>query len=419
MNRKNLWHITLFLLVATLFFGCAKKEKTAIQEQTQMQLTVPKEEVIEIQLSNSHDYKHKFKLSEIAEEVSYIPLETNEKCLIGGQFSQPVFTEEYIFIESGGVVFQFDRQGKFSRKINSVGQGPSECGARDFVANEKKKLIYIFDNWNLSVYIFDFSGKHIKTIKNPFKEKDGLSPSRIGCDKEGNIFYYFGNSRGNMKYKYVVLNNEGEFLNESPNYTTYNIGKRIMEMSMPSYPIYEVGDICYYFDNFNDTIFQINKDYTTSVAYIVKIPNRLSLEDNLRSGAGDIEYSSLSNKNSFCGVEADERYLYIYHAYNPYGGENRKSFFSLYNKQTKQLTENINTNIKNDWDNGEDILMDPYYQDEDEIYTMLQPFKMKEMLADATKRKEAKFPEKQAALKELVDNMEEDDNPFIMIVKLK
>jgi hypothetical protein len=169
MNRKNLLPITLFLLVAILFFGCAKKGKAVIQEKEHEQVVIPKEgEVIEIQLSGSHDYKHEFKLSEIAEDVSYIPLETNKDCLIGNRFSFPKFTKEFIFIETGGIVFQFDKQGKFIRRINKSGQGPNECYTRDFAVCEKKELIYIFDNWNLSVYIFDFSGKHIKTIKKSF-----------------------------------------------------------------------------------------------------------------------------------------------------------------------------------------------------------------------------------------------------------
>jgi hypothetical protein len=413
----------LYILLILSLIGCAKKEKPVIEEQEQT--LVPKEgEVIEIQLSNSHDYKHEFKLSEIAEEVSYIPLETNKDCLIGNRFSQPVFTTEYIFIETGGIVFQFDKQGKFIRRINKSGQGPTECYTRYFAVCEKKEMIYIFDNFNLSVYIFDFSAKHIKTIKNPFPYKKvgtelERTPDKITCDKEGNIFYIFYNGFGDMRYKFVVMNDEGEILRKSPNYIKYNIEKEVAtHVGTIGCPIYEVGDVYYYNDEFNDTIFRINKDYTTSAAYIIKIPNRLTLEDQVKAGAGIIRFSDLL-KNRLNYAREDKQYIYIYHTYSPSNKDSFKFFLSCYNKQTNQLMENINPNIKNDWDGGENILISSYYQNQDLVYTMLQPFEMKEMLADATNKKEAKFPEKQTALKELVDNMEEDDNPFIMILKLK
>jgi hypothetical protein len=356
--------------------------------------------------------------------VSYIPLETNKDCLIGNSFSFPTFTKEYIFIETGGIVLQFDKQGKFVRRINKNGQGPNECYAREFAVCEKKESIYIFDNWNLSVYIFDFSGKHIKTIKNPFPDKKvGIelerSPSNINCDKEGNIFYSFDNARGDMKYKYAVVNDNGEILHKSPNYIKYNLYMPIISTSVGFSPIYEVGDDCYYSYNFNDTIFRINnEDYTTSAAYIIKLPNRLSLEDYMRVNADDINSSSLSGKIKFHFTKGDKQYLYICLGTNIYSKDS-KHFFSRYNIQTKQLMENINIAVKNDWDGGMDVNMLNDYQQENRVYTMLQPFKMKEMLANGVNKEEAKYPEKQKAFKEMVDNMEEDDNPFIMIVKLK
>jgi hypothetical protein len=416
---RYLLNIILFILLVLSLTECNKKEKAVIQEKEHEQVAVPKErEIIEIQLSGSHNYKHEFKLSEIAEDVSYIPLETNPDCLIGNRFSQPKFTKEYIFIETGGIVFQYDKQGKFIRRINKIGQGPSECYTRYFAVGEKKDLIYILENWRLSIYIFDFSGKYIKTIKNPFEGEKGVQTGDIGCDKEGNLILSFSNFTGDMKYKYVVMDDNGEMLHKSPNYIKYNLDKGIRSISPDSYPIYKVGDDYCYSYTFNDTIFQINKDYTMSASYIIKLPNRLSLEDYMRESALDIDPSFLSNKNMCYGTREDKHSLYVYFGTNIYS-KDYKVFCSCYNKQTRQLIENIDPNIKNDWDGGKDILIDPAFQDEDKIYIMLQPFKMKEMLADATNRKEAKYPEKQKAFKEMVDNMEEDDNPFIMIVKLK
>jgi hypothetical protein len=396
--------------VVCLLSGCAKREQVSQEGK-----------IISIQLPESHDYKHELKLSDIAEDVSYIPLETTSECLIGEDiFDCPKFTKEYIFINFRWVIFQFDKQGKFIRKINKIGQGPTECRAIKFVLCEKKEFIYIFSDRDLSVNIFDFSGKHIKTIKNPFEEETGLIPAYITCDKEGNIYYSFRNCYGDMKNKYVVMNDEGEILHESPNYITCNIGKPIMQIAPSFYPFHETEGIYYYNDDYNDTIFRINKDYTASAAYIVKTPNRLSLEDVLKLEAMDIQQSSLSNKNMLNGVTEDEKYLYLYHGFNGYAADIYNTLLlSRYDKQTNQLMENINPNIKNDWDGGKDMKIQSSYPDNDKVYNMLQPFEMKEMLAAGSGEKEVKYPEKQKALKMLVDSLEEDANPFIMIVKLK
>jgi hypothetical protein len=93
---------------------------------------------------------------------------------------------------------------------------------------------------------------------------------------------------------------------------------------------------------------------------------------------------------------------------------------SIYDKQKKELKENINPEIVNDFDGGTAIKLSDERQNEDSFCVMLQPFKMKETLTSAHFAKaEAKYPEKKAALKSLVNRLEEDDNPVLMIIKLK
>ncbi|GHU63332.1 hypothetical protein FACS1894123_05880 [Bacteroidia bacterium] len=69
MKTKNLIFVVALLLLAACSQGnkkeCYNKQE---KEQRQEQVAVPKEgEILEIQLSGSHDYKHEFKLSEIAD----------------------------------------------------------------------------------------------------------------------------------------------------------------------------------------------------------------------------------------------------------------------------------------------------------------------------------------------------------------
>jgi len=57
----------------------------------------------------------KLKLSDIAESIEYIPLETRDDCLLGN-INGIKFTDEYVFIMGVGDIFQFDHHGKFIRR---------------------------------------------------------------------------------------------------------------------------------------------------------------------------------------------------------------------------------------------------------------------------------------------------------------
>ena len=66
-------------------------------------------------------------LSEFAESIELIPLETTDDCLIGWM-PEIIATEKYYYMISAvGYDFQklyvFDKQGKFVRQISSRGQG--------------------------------------------------------------------------------------------------------------------------------------------------------------------------------------------------------------------------------------------------------------------------------------------------------
>jgi hypothetical protein len=131
-----------------------------------------------IELSNSHRFENEFKLSDIAEDVEYVPLETNDKCLIG-RVSNAVLTEEYIFYGN----FQFDRKGKFIRQVHKTGQGPGEDFIRCTGYDKKNRLIYMYGNYPpYKILVYDFNGKLVKTINNPLKDEP--------FDSEGQLFLF-------------------------------------------------------------------------------------------------------------------------------------------------------------------------------------------------------------------------------------
>jgi hypothetical protein len=74
--KKNKFNICLIMCCLTIS-ACAQNEKPENN----------------IQLSESHDFLNEFKLSDMVDDVNYIPLETNENCLIGRRYSAPHITD--------------------------------------------------------------------------------------------------------------------------------------------------------------------------------------------------------------------------------------------------------------------------------------------------------------------------------------
>ena len=419
----------IFLLLGAI--GCNKKKNNSGKINNSVAVELDNsdcssvEEVIEsitpvtIQLSGSRNYEHTLKFTDMVDKVEYIPLETTEDCLLGDFVELISITENFIFMTSYGILFQFDRQGKFIRQINKHGQGPGECYAISVGLDEKRRLIYILGIRTLSVSVFDFDGKYLKTMKNPIEDESGIhSPSFMGCDSKGNILYTFQNY-GSMKYKYVAVNSEFEILYKCPNYVKYDLKERIFQFGLINYSIYEYNDRSYYSYVYNDTVFRINDDYSCSPAWINRIPNKYTLEDDLKTGARVINYSDLNGKNCVGAIREYKKYIYIYHHLQQ-SIDKFISFLSLYNKQTGQLTENINPLIENDWDGGVDIELNEFMQHENIKYELLQPFDMKEKLTSTHFSKtNAKYPEAQKALQTIVNTILEDDNPVIMIITLK
>ena len=165
-----------------------------------------------------------------------------------------------------------------------------------------------------SIIVFDFDGKYLRTMKNPMaNERDGQKPSYMGCDNQGNILFTFDNVSCDMKYKYVVANNELEILAKCPNYDKYYLKERLLNVMMIAlYPIYEYKSYSYFPNKYNDTVFRINADYSSSPAWIIQIPNKRTLEDDLKLSAELIYYSSLNGKRTFEGIRECNQYVYVY-----------------------------------------------------------------------------------------------------------
>lgn len=106
-------------------------------------------------------------LSGIAKSISYVPLETNPKYLIGNDAVRVKPCGEYIFVsQHEKPVGVFSRTGKFIRTIGSIGKGPGEYNFDyAFWPDSTTRQIYVWNANYSTLMCFTFEGKHMGDIK--------------------------------------------------------------------------------------------------------------------------------------------------------------------------------------------------------------------------------------------------------------
>lgn len=120
-----------------------------------------------------------------------------------------------------------------------------------------------------------------------------------------------------------------------------------------------------------------------------------------------------------------ESKTYLISRYN-YKGKIAYVFISKETGQTATSNFEWNRNVKggipNDLDGGLMFTPDNYYREGDDEFLagIILPFKLKNHVAsDDFKNSTLLYPEKKKALEKLANSLNENDNPVLMLVKLK
>ncbi|MDX2304518.1 MAG: 6-bladed beta-propeller [Microscillaceae bacterium] len=115
-----------------------------------------------------NDIKKNIKYSDFIDQYDFVKLETSENSLIGS-IDEIRCSKQYIFILDMFIskgVFQFDRKGRFIRRVGKVGEGPGEYTSPiSFTIHEKKSKIFILDN-RQKILCFNFDGGYIEQIRS-------------------------------------------------------------------------------------------------------------------------------------------------------------------------------------------------------------------------------------------------------------
>jgi hypothetical protein len=337
-------------------------------------------------------------LSRIAESVEYILLETTDRSLISNIWNNGVsVTPEYFFIHASEGLLQFDSRGKFLRQIGSQGSGPGQYATAfgNIAVNDRLRRIYMPAYMQHKAIVYDYDGNYLGDMPMPDVDNPTLLNDSV-----------FAGSAGNGSI--ALLNTNGDVIRRFPykDEQTEKLGDAFLGMVGFTSTLYRFDGNLFYKYGYGDTIYQIEQ--TAMLPRHIIETGRYALPADLRFEAmnGDAErFAKETSSYMRMGVLEFSRYILLpYTGWgNLFGAEPFR--LAVYDKQTGDCYSVRGDTLRNDIDGGL-----PFYPaipvDDNSVLMIWQASEAVERLAQS---------ERPAQLR----NLDADDNPVLMIVRLK
>ncbi len=422
---RKLFCLVLKIFITIIFItSCKEKNNGSLQ-------------VIEI-INNINNFKS-FTLNNLECNLEYVVLETTpDAMLMDIRFLD--LSEEYIVVSDRDKCLLFERNGNFISKIGRQGRGPGENTYFTLVKIFNDK-IFLPDGLTHIINIFNTEGEFINSLKSP-GEFWGLNSNNWMVLTDSSYLVQIPNHTGTEKIRIAMINNNGEILKKYANttfFTSYDSSR--CRHNRQSY-FYKHETNVFFKDFLNDTIWQINGDHLNPLyvlnlgqykfsydyknldylSYIVKLFEGIFVENIF--GGGEYVWLTIDFNKHY---PLKFRRPYIHPAFGDEREENYK-IIGLFNKLKDDFSlvapSNVDdqiepTGIENDIDGGINF-MPKYAVNDTLLFGWFEPYQLKMYVSsESFKNSTPKYPEKKKELEELAASLDENDNPVLMLVKLK
>ncbi len=402
-SRGAVASFALALTLGLLCMGCSTKKETP--------------QAREVDLSGIWDTPVETRLSEIATDIEYIPLETTTECLLGDPGSiKVVVQEKYIAVNSNGIHL-FDRQGKFLRKIGRIGLGPQEySSSNQFVIDEKGGFIHVLNGNSSRFVTYRITGEFVREI--PLAQNG----SKLILDESGNIGVMFLPNSANLNdsARFEWLNPIGEKVKTIPLYQGRPRDGGDTYSMMAS--LFLESNILTFAEAPFDTLYQLTDEQGWKPKWILntglgKMPREVWLSiDRWADERHDYRSLILNSESS--------RYLF-------FEAENRGKFgIVIYDKNDAQgrwiperesADETRFAEVRNDLDGGLPIRMNILNRADGDVFINL--FSPLDIITHSKDQpisgSSAIKPGLHEKFMKLAGSLKEDDNPVVMMVRMK
>ena len=415
------YSLSMYLLL--LLFSCSTPKES-------------KDDILWIDLQKAEKRSY-LDASEVISNIEYVALETNSQCIVG----EPVVisvSENYILSFSGSNCHLFSRNGHFIRTIGQRGNGPQDY-IGDFYnvkIDEKSGMVYLMGVLNILAYRLsgDFFMKlNIRDLVKNF----GISiPLNIKHWKENLFFANFNLGSVNEPYRFIIFSLEGEIVKLFSNNNIFfeTDGKLPFSSIYTDVNIYSFNEQLYFKEILCDTLFRISEQLDLVPEIIFDTHDKKTLTNMLR-----FYYSSTPEYYAITKIYELENYMLLFDSapfkfkYFLYEKNNNRLFsfeheLLFEHEQISHILGSTSSRtfrlpgLSNDIDGGLPIMPDFFnnIQNNQQIVTVYQSYLLKGQLTEKHfERVKIKDQEAHKRLRNLLSNLDEEDNPVLMIATFK
>lgn len=327
------------------------------------------------------------KLSEVAGEIRYVPLETSENCLLK-RVHEFTFFKNTLLVSDFSNLFQYDGQGKFIKKIGQKGTGPKDyVYVNSIVSDDDRNILNVFTSGKINIY--DKEMNYLKSLRLLESYYGGLTtPWGSYLMYKSSFFKLVGDT--STIYSFAEIDTSAKAIRKIPNPSP--IVSTYRGMIYAPIPMYRYKDVVRFMDYGNDTLFTLPGSGNRKPYAICDLGAMKREVDT--HGFNPEQMDALASKVLVQNICEDDRYLYLTLRW----GVTDKLQYILFDKRTGEIRNAGTKGLLNDIDGG--IPFFPQYVKEDGT---------KVMYMDAESFME------EAPSAELSSRLKPDDNPvFIM-----
>ncbi|MGM0642015.1 MAG: 6-bladed beta-propeller [Thermotogota bacterium] len=402
----------ILLLLPLLFLVCCSKtgdEKKHTESNSQL---------TRVDFEDLSEFEKTISLSDIAKDVSYIKLETNENVLVN-KINNIKLTKDFIFISDLDNVYQFSKTGDYIRKIGRKGRGPGEyVHIASLEINESREEIYVHCSTRKKLFVYNFRGKFCHQFNLP-------EMNELAFVRDSLFLAHVNVLVGNEEHIFYLTNPSSDTIPVVENHFNWERkSDRVMGIFGYNSPYYRFQQNLYFKDTYNDTIYKFDTDSVSHTPVYYIDLGKYDMPDKKR-----LSYTVDSDKfKKYCddyyqvNVRESNDYLWIqYYTYNFF--TQSEPAYGLYNKNREKGytivdSEGERSPVVNDFTGGEDFW--PLLIQENKMIDYIQPFDLKDSFDDDAENESlVKLPGRRDSLRKIVSQSQKNDNPIIRIVTLK
>ncbi|MDR1332765.1 MAG: 6-bladed beta-propeller [Tannerella sp.] len=352
-----------------------------------------------IDVSTAYREKAGATLSQICDDIEFLPLETTDECLLDRDLAITV-TGTDIFIYDYNKGYRFDRNGKFLNSIGTRGQGPAELiKPMRMTVDTLNRQVYFLDDGKIVKY--DCDGNYLETVKTESGRFmfDLITPGLFLMDYP---YYMFAKPKERFSMYFYSEKEKKPLSRFSCDYD-----RKIPAMAI-CFPIsYKYNDNLYLKDYWSDTVYVADGIYDAYVYAVIQkgnlvprdVPDR-SLVQGGKPLPEDRLILDVSTVNEF------SRYILLY---------TNKGVFIFDKKENRTWLDeyrDFNLDFENDLYGGS-LPRHPEKMDDDRAITYAFPGQM--VIKNSHKITDGRYDR----YAEMVGRLDPEDNPVLMILKLK